>query len=125
MGSQGEGCHSQNEMFWLYSYLLTAECGLCILLMLIAYMPRVIRNPLKHVISKLDVPFSGQVLTAFGIALLAALVDSCLKAKKHTHPDTDGWKDKMEHTAKRRGQSAIYTYREAPCSHLSCCANSG
>ena len=31
--------------------------------MLIAYMPRVIRNPLKHIISKLDVPFSGQVLT--------------------------------------------------------------
>ena len=28
-----EGCHSQNEMFWLYSYLLTAECGLCILVM--------------------------------------------------------------------------------------------
>ena len=41
--------------------------------------------------------------------MLAALVDSCLKAKKHTHPETDGWKDKMEHTAKRlRAERNIY-----------------
>jgi hypothetical protein len=36
-------------------------------------------------------------------------VDSYLKAQKHTHPVTDGWKDKMEHSNKRlRAERNIY-----------------
>ena len=39
----------------------------------------------------------------------SALVDSYLKAQKHTHPETDGWKDKMDHSNKRlRAERNIY-----------------
>jgi hypothetical protein len=78
-------------------------------LVLLSVLPAAVRNPLKHVISKLDLPYAGQIGAAIGIALLAALVDSYLKAQKHTHPVTDGWKDKMEHSNKRlRAERNIY-----------------
>ena len=42
--------------------------------------------------TKHDPVLPAQVITAVGVALMAALVDSILKAQKHTHPETDGWK---------------------------------
>ena len=56
-------------------------CSLTQLLMLIAFLPSIIRNPLKHIISKLELPMSRELLVACGVVLLAALVDSYLKAK--------------------------------------------
>lgn len=96
-------------MYRLYSYLLAAECSMCVLLVIMSYLPSAIRNPLNHIISKLSVPMSGQIIVGIGVILLAAFVDSYLKAQRHTHPETDGWKDKMEHSNKRlRAERNIY-----------------
>ena len=40
-------------------------------LVLRSVLPAAVRNPLKHVISKLDLPYAGQIGAAIGIALLA------------------------------------------------------
>jgi len=48
-------------MYRVYSYLLTAECTMCLLLVLISFLPRSARNPIKHVISKMELPYGGQV----------------------------------------------------------------
>ena len=53
---------------------------------------------------------SLQVITAVGVALMAALVDSILKAQKHTHPDTDGWKVPAH--------SPSWMYRSGTCKAL-------
>lgn len=50
------------SMYRFYSYLLTAECAMCFLLVLISFLPRVARNPIKHIVSKLDMPYGGQVV---------------------------------------------------------------
>ena len=52
----------RGAMYRFYSYLLTAECAMCFLLVLISFLPRVARNPIKHIISKLDMPYGGQVV---------------------------------------------------------------
>ena len=46
--------------------------GVCFAqLVLLSFLPAAVRNPLKHVISKLDLPYAGQIGAAIGIALLA------------------------------------------------------
>jgi len=54
---------------------LTAVFRVCALrqLMLISVLPSAVRNPLKHIISKLDVPYAGQAIMAVGVALLAGM----------------------------------------------------
>ena len=47
-------------MYRVYSYLLTAECTMCLMLIFISFLPRAARNPIKHIISKLELPYGGQ-----------------------------------------------------------------
>ncbi|EKX43782.1 hypothetical protein GUITHDRAFT_163753 [Guillardia theta CCMP2712] len=96
-------------MYALYSYMLFGECAVCAVLMALSFAPSFIKRPMKSAIQSVQVPFSREIIVGFGVILVAAFADSYLKATKHRHPHTDGWKDKMEHQNKRlRAERNIY-----------------
>jgi hypothetical protein len=61
-------------MAYAHSALRSSVCAClraCAQLVLLSVLPAAVRNPLKHVISKFDLPYAGQIGAAIGIALLA------------------------------------------------------
>mmetsp|Transcript_18015 Transcript_18015/g.27905 ORF Transcript_18015/g.27905 Transcript_18015/m.27905 type:complete len:219 (-) Transcript_18015:1663-2319(-) len=91
-------------IYHLVYWLLQAELGTVLLLMLFSFLPGFIRRPVRGLITGLSIPFMRQILISVGVGLAALLAESIRTASEHSFKkhDFDGTvKDKMHHDLKR------------------------